>query len=231
MRIEQFGYSADNLAYLVHGEASAVAVDGGAVDSILRFLDGRGLELSTVTNTHSHADHTCGNRILLERTGARFIPAADLSEQGSLRLEDEVLTVIPTPGHTVDSLCLLGEGFVITGDTLLNGKVGRCFTGDYGTFFRSIGRLLELPDDTMIYGGHDYVEEYMEFAGKLEPDNPHIDSYLEMYRRNGVGADLSWEKRVDPFLRLDEPGIADYLALRGMPAEDRFRRFLSLFEV
>jgi len=231
MELRQFPYGRDNLGYLVYGDNEAMAVDGGAVEDVLSFLEREGLSLSLVTNTHSHGDHTCGNRGLLEATGADHVTVSELLSLAAVRLEDETLDVIHTPGHTADSVCLQGDGFLLSGDTLLNGRVGRCFTGDTEALFDSVGRLMELPDDTRVYGGHDYVEEYMDFAREVEPANPYIDRYLKMYRRNGVGASMEWEKRVDPFLRLSRPEIAAFLSDMGLAAGTAMQRFVSLLSV
>ncbi|MBD3278302.1 MAG: MBL fold metallo-hydrolase, partial [Candidatus Aegiribacteria sp.] len=191
-------------------------------------LESRNLELAAVTNTHSHSDHTCGNRELLKRTSAEFLSSDDIAKRETLRLEDEEMEVIHTPGHTRDSVCLAGSGFLLSGDTLFNGKVGRCFTGDVKAFFRSIRRLMELPDSTVVYGGHDYVREYMEFAAKVEPDNRDIERYLQKYDPGLVCATMSEEKKVDPFLRLDEPSVMEFLRKRKLPRETPLQRFSSL---
>ena len=228
MEIRQFRYSADNLGYLLCGKREALAVDGGAVEDMLEFLESRGLELAAVTNTHSHSDHTCGNSELLKRTSAEYLSSVEIGKLGTLLLEDESIEVIHTPGHTRDSVCLAGDGFLISGDTLFNGKVGKCFTGDVEAFFRSIGRLMELSDSTVVYGGHDYVQEYMEFAAKVEPDNPDIARYLQKYDPELVCATLREEKKVDPFLRLDQPSVVRFLKDRDLPRETPLQRFTSL---
>ena len=231
MELKQFPYGRDNLGYLVYGDHDAMAVDGGAVDDILSFLEREGLSLSVVTSTHSHKDHTSGNRGLLEATGADHVTVSELRSMATVRLENGTLEVIHTPGHTADSVCILGDGFLLSGDTLLNGRVGRCFTGDTEALFDSIERLMELPEETVLYGGHDYVEEYMDFARRVEPANPHIEMYLKMYRENGVGATIEWERRVDPFLRLSRPEITIFLTNRGLAADTGRQRFESLLSV
>lgn len=230
MRVRQFRYSLDNLGYLVFGDKSAIAVDGGAVADIMSFLQKEGLRLLVVTNTHSHADHTSGNAELMERTGARYLPAPELPGIGELELDGSFLKIVHTPGHTGDSVCFRGDGFLLSGDTLFNGKVGRCFTGDTKEFFHSIEKLLALPGETVVYGGHDYVEEYMEFARTVEPSNPHIDRYLLNYHPEHVHASLADERSVDPFLRLDQPSVVSFLNERDLPASTRLQRFASLLE-
>jgi len=66
MNIKQFRYAADNFSYLVYGQRFALAIDGGAVQEILTFVETHGLNLTDVTNTHSHPDHTAGTQELLD---------------------------------------------------------------------------------------------------------------------------------------------------------------------
>ncbi len=231
LRVLQFRYGTDNLAYLVCGESSAAAVDGGAAREILQALEENDLELRLVVNTHTHSDHTCGNDQLLEATDARHVPVDELIARGRIELDGQVVSIVHTPGHTRDSICLGADGFLLTGDTLLNGRVGRCFSGDVEAFCESIRRIDSSPSDSLILGGHDYVEEYMEFAAMVEPDNPHIDDYLDGYDPESVGATLERERGVDPFLRLEKPSVTSFLEGKGLAAgtpPDRFRSLLSL---
>ena len=231
MQVRQFRYSSDNLGYLVYGTHSAVAVDGGAAEAILSFVNQRGLNLAYVTNTHSHPDHRLGNQALLERSAARYLDFETLRAEEAVVIDGERLNVMHTPGHTQDSVCFYFKGVLLSGDTLFNGKVGRCFTGDAEAFFESIRKILQFPDETWVYAGHDYVEEYMAFARSLEPDNPNIDAYLEKYDPAHVVFSLGEEKKVDPFLRFDDEKIIGLLKERGLSVEtslDRWKSLLSL---
>ena len=231
MQLKQFRYSADNLGYLVYGEKSAVAIDGGAAESMLSFIADHDLCLTHVTNTHSHMDHLVGNQSLLQQTDARFMEFAALIDTGGIDIDGTPLHVIHTPGHTRDSVCFYFDQVLISGDTLFNGKVGRCFTGDVEGFFRTIKKILEFPDDTMVYAGHDYVEEYMAFARALEPDNEYIDPYLAEYDPTHVCATLGEEKQVDPFLRFNDEKIVRILREKELPAESEMKRWKSLISL
>lgn len=225
----QFRYGNDNLGYLIRGKSGAIAVDGGAVQEIISYLDKEGLDLEFVTNTHSHGDHTCGNEGLLAATEATLIPVSELPEMGSLFLEGTEIRIIPTPGHTEDSVCFSYRRDLLTGDTLFNGKLGRCFTGDVESFFRSVRTLLAFPDGTNIYAGHDYLMEYLETAEKLEPENQLISIYREGYNPGQVlTATLGWEKKVNPFIRFNQPWIIKLLSSRGLPTASEFERFSSM---
>jgi len=231
MKVKQFRYSADNLGYLIYGEKSAIAIDGGAAGEMLVFIKEHSLELKIITNTHSHGDHTCGNRELAEATGAELISVGELPSTGTLQLEGSSIDVIYTPGHTADSVCFYVAGVLISGDTLFNGKVGRCFTGDIRAFYESIGKLQKLPPDTVVYAGHDYVEEYLEFARMVEPSNGFIDTYLRRYDPAHVFASLEDEIGVDPFLHLNEPSVVSFLERRNLPASTEYQRWESLMSL
>ena len=231
MKTRQFRYSADNFGYLVHGQQFALAIDGGATRAMLAYLKAQNLELKIVTNTHGHADHTSGNRGLLAATGADYIDHRQWSDKKSLVLENENIDVISTPGHTADSVCFLAGPALIAGDTLFNGTVGNCFSGDLNAFFRSIKKLLELPDRTVVYAGHDYVKASMIFARSLEPGNPAIDRFLEAYDPGHVFSTLQEERRINPYLKFNDPAIAAVLERRGLPVETELERWQSLMSL
>jgi hydroxyacylglutathione hydrolase len=231
MKIAQFRYSADNLAYLLYGDRTALAIDGGAVDAILDFAADRGLALTRVTNTHGHGDHTAGTGDLARKAGAERLDHRRLAEEGELRLDGERIEVIPTPGHTGDSICFYTGSALIAGDTLFNGTVGNPFSGDLDAFYRSIQKLLALPDETIVYAGHDYVKESLAFARYLEPDNFDIDAYWSAYDPDHVHSTLGWEKRINPYLRYNAPAIVDLLRRQGYETETEIDRWRSLMAV
>ena len=167
----------------------------------------------------------------MNETGARFLSFKRLTTDGRFSLGDEVVTVIPTPGHSLDSVCFHANGFLVTGDTLFNATVGNCFTGDLDGFFYSIQSLLFYPDDTWIYAGHDYVAESVAVARRLEPDNPDLDAYFKAHDPAFVRSTLGWEKRVNPYLRFNAPSFAARFAQMGLARAtelDRWRAVMSL---
>ncbi|HQN67504.1 MAG TPA: hydroxyacylglutathione hydrolase, partial [Smithellaceae bacterium] len=136
IRIEQFRYG-DNLAYLLYGKTEAMAIDGGAWQEILSFLERHTLSLRYVANTHRHYDHTPGDDHLLAKTNAAFLDCRTLADQERFLLDGEPVVVYRTPGHSEDSICFHAGNDLITGDTLFNATVGNCFTGDLRGFFES----------------------------------------------------------------------------------------------
>jgi len=145
------------------------------LDDYVALARKKGLTISDIVETHVHADHVSGNQALASRTGARIHihPAANAAfahdpvEHGrELRIGNVALQVIHTPGHTPDSIALLvtdlSRGsepwFVLTGDTLFVGDVGRPdFGGEQAAahLYTSLTeRLLRLPDSVEVYPAH-----------------------------------------------------------------------------
>jgi hydroxyacylglutathione hydrolase len=231
LSIQQIRYASDNLAYVIHGTREAMAVDGGAAREILTFLSSRGLSLRYVANTHGHADHTPGNALLLKSTGATLLKPLDAAAEGTLLLENERIQVHPAPGHTSDSVTFHLDDRVITGDTLFNGTVGNCFSGDMRAFYDTIKGLMALPDRTRVYAGHDYVTDSMAFARLLEPANPHIEPFLSKYNPKHVRSILADERRVNPYVRFNDPDIIRVLEKRGLPVATEYERWESIMSL
>ena len=228
LAVAQFRYAADNLAYLIYGPQSAMAVDGGAVDDIASFLEERHLNLRYVVNTHNHYDHTSGKDFLLSRYRAQHIPCRELALQAKVTLDDKPILIYPTPGHTEDSLCFHIGNILITGDTLFNGTIGNCFSGRIDLFYQSIKNLMALPPETIIYAGHDYVKDSIYFARQLEPDNPHLNRFLHDYDPDHVFSTLADEFKINPYLRFNDEKIIAILKNEGLSHGTEWERWQSL---
>lgn len=231
MFVQQIKFSTDNLGYLIYSEKTAVAIDAGGVEETLAFAGKNGIQIKYITNTHSHYDHTPGNDALLKATKAEFIDCRKIKTDQAIQLDDERLKVMHTPGHTEDSVTFSGDDFLITGDTLFNGTIGNCFSGDLDAFFLSLKRLMDFPDHTKIYSGHDYVMEAIQMAREIEKENKYLDLYLEKYTPELVVSDLQDERNVNPFIRFNAPTIVHQIEQANMPADSELERFKSIMEI
>lgn len=230
MKIHQFRYFSDNLGYLVVSGTEAVAIDAGVDDGMLEFASENKIRITIVTNTHQHPDHTSGNKLLLEKTDAVFMDCSQFSDGQKISVGDSELTVITTPGHTMDSVTFLGTGFIISGDTLFNGTVGNCFTGDLHAFFASLKKIMDLPASTRVYGGHDYVVESMNVARTIEPENQAIEKYLKNYNPRLIVSTLEDELKANPYIRFNTDEMVEKIKQNGLPYQTEYNRFESVME-
>ncbi len=231
LQVKQFRYASDNLGYIIYGQESAVAVDGGSVAAMLKFIDTHQLRLVYVTQTHTHPDHICGNQALIEHTGADQLNPQALSKVNGLMLDGQKIDIYPTPGHTEDSVVFHTADMLLTGDTLFNGNVGSCFSGGMQRFFKSIKRILDFDDQTRIFAGHDYVTYSMTVARLIEPENPHIDNFLQKYDPKCVYSSLAEERKINPYLRFNEPAIVSILKAKTLPHATEYERWTSVMSL
>ena len=230
LNIKQFRYG-DNLAYLIFRKTEAMAVDGGAWQEMLSYLETNNLTLKFVTNTHQHYDHTSGNDLLLKKTKSKFLDSSALADNEEIFIGGKAVVVFRTPGHTSDSICFYTGKSLISGDTLFNATVGNCFSGDRKSFYQSIHRLMSLPDDTKIYAGHDYVSDSLTFSRRLEPNNKEIDRFRKSYNPHHVYSTMAEEKKINPYLRFNEETIIDLLKANNLAHDTEFERWESLMSI
>jgi hydroxyacylglutathione hydrolase len=125
------------------------------------------------------------------------------------------------PGHTLGAVAYVAEGAAFTGDTLFAAGCGRLFEGTAAQMYESLNQKLgALPDDTRIYCGHEYTLNNLRFAETLEPDNREIATKLawaKQQREKGLPtlpSTLGEERRTNPFMRVQEPGVIQKLSER-----------------
>ncbi|MBM4332157.1 MAG: MBL fold metallo-hydrolase [Deltaproteobacteria bacterium] len=156
------------------------------VDQILAIANQQKITIQYILNTHAHVDHIMGNEEMKKRTGAKIIiheedaplltrtprsilsmfggrsspPADQTVKDGDLiRVGGLALKVLHTPGHSPGGMCLLWDQSVFTGDTLFVGGVGRTDLpgSSWALMAQSIKtKLFTLPDETIVYPGHNY---------------------------------------------------------------------------
>lgn len=166
-----------NFAYLISGSGGrCVIVDPSNVEMILEYLKMNGNRPEKIMLTHSHFDHTEGVEELvkifgipvfihkkgIDRLGAQLQPIG-LEDGDIITIEETEIKVLYTPGHIDDAVCLYieDENIVITGDTVFVGGCGRADfeNSNVNDLFNSIQRIKNLPDETIIYPGHDYGDK------------------------------------------------------------------------
>lgn len=142
--------------YFLYNDSEMIIVDpGGDAEKIIQTAKEIGVPVSFIVNTHSHYDHTAANTKVGRETKASILD--DLGERKKLDIGEDSLEIIHTPGHTKDSFCLLGDGFLIAGDVLFEDGRGR--TDLKGGSIKEMKETIEmlkqkLLPETVIYPGH-----------------------------------------------------------------------------
>jgi hydroxyacylglutathione hydrolase len=232
MIVEQIwtGNAYRNFNYLIvcPETGDAMAVDPLDHEKCLASAKRNGWQITHVVNTHEHFDHTGGNAEVIAATGAKLLAHANakdaipgmsrgLNAGDMIKIGNTVeLEALDTPGHTMSHVCLRSHTDVpalFSGDTLFNAGAGNCHHGGhpaelYDTFER---QLTTLPETTLIYPGHDYMQNNLEFTLDREPGNESaktlLDDIAEQDPNKALVSTLAMEKEINTFFRLSNPGV------------------------
>ena len=237
MIVEQVwtGNAYRNFNYLVAcaETGDALAIDPLDFNKCLAIARDRGWTITQILNTHEHGDHTGGNTGVVAATGAKIIAhknagkripdmdrgvaAGDVIKVG----KTVELECLDTPGHTMCHICLLSHTDqlgLFSGDTLFNAGAGNCHNGGHPEeLYETFSQQLEaLGEDTLIYPGHDYLINNLEFTLDREPDNSTAQGMLATCKDqdpdDALVTTLAMEREVNTFFRLQSPTVIARLA-------------------
>src|SRR6195256_5306468 len=179
------------------GEALIIDPVIEKVERYVQLVTELDLKLVKAVDTHLHADHITGLGALRDHTHCITVMGEHrkvdvvsmrIADGDKLTIEGLALDVIYTPGHTDDSYSFVAADRVFTGDTLLIRGTGRTDfqNGDPRQQYESIfGRLLKLPDATLVYPAHDYKGDTVSTIGEEKAFNPRLqvksaEQYVEL---------------------------------------------------
>lgn len=238
----------DNYCVLLHAaDGSTAAIDAPDAAAIEKALDERGWKLTDILVTHHHTDHTQGIAALKARFGCKVTgPAGEadriagldrtVDESSVLDFAGHTVRVLETPGHTLGHIVYFfpDDELAFTGDTLFAMGCGRIFEGDPEAMWAGIQKILELPDATTIYCGHEYTAANGRFSLTIEPENAALVNRMAevtaLREKNlpTVPTTVALEKATNPFVRVHSPNIRARLGLERAPDWKVFQRLREL---
>lgn len=241
LELEQIAVLEDNYIYLIYqkGKPEAAVIDPAEAAPVMERLQEKNLTLTHILNTHHHADHVGGNITLAKLTGCEIIGAGNdqhripgisrtVFEGDSIEICGKVAKILSVPGHTLGHIAywFVDDQMLFCGDTLFSLGCGRLFEGDGPTMWQSLQKFRSLPDDTQVICAHEYTAANADFALSIDGDNLALIEKVEKVRKlrrmnqPTVPCRLGEEKHTNPFLRADDPKLAQALGMANAnPAE------------
>jgi len=222
----------DNYMYLIVDDATgeAAIVDPVTPETVVEAVKASGCNLKSVLTTHHHWDHAGGNQKMAQMMAHKLevyggddridavtqkVTQGSKFQIGSLKVE-----CLFTPCHTQGHICYFvthndgSNPAVFTGDTLFLGGCGRFFEGTAEEMQEALNvKLASLPDETLVYCGHEYAIQNLNFGHFVEPDNEDISSslaeikQLRTAKKPSVPSTIAKEKLINPFMRVSTPTV------------------------
>ncbi len=218
-------------SYVLASDGEAIIIDPHItqVQSYRDYLAGKGLVLKALVDTHTHADHLSSAAILSREfvcpiiMSAKAVSQVDVQSvgQGDVVAFGQVeLAVMPAPGHTDDSIALIGEGLAFTGDVLMINSVGRTDfqNGSPEEMFDTLAQLKTLPDETVVYPAHDYKGNRQSTIGQEKASNPFmLQADRTAFAANARAKVLTKPLNMDTIIQTNRKGSAREIELISPP--------------
>ncbi|HGF7366375.1 TPA: hydroxyacylglutathione hydrolase, partial [Vibrio cholerae] len=206
----------DNYIWILSNDEKAIVIDPGDARKVCDFLTDNNLSLEAILITHHHFDHINGVPELLDKFhDAKLIAPMSINsdlrsffvtEGSQIILLDSIFEVIELPGHTDDHIGFRYKNMLFCGDVLFSSGCGKVSNGQYEKMLSSLSKISSLPNNTIIYCGHEYTRDNLTFANYIEPGNEFIQEYIMLIDQNEdmptIPTSLLLEKKINPFLRL-----------------------------
>ena len=218
-----FDTNTSTYTYLI---ASAKGREAIIIDPVIENVDGYisllkelDLKLVKVIDTHIHADHVTGASKLKQATNCVTLmgehtpaDAVEIKVKDSelIKIDNLEIKSLYTPGHTSDSYSFLLDNYLFTGDTLLINGTGRTDfqNGSSKDAYNSLfNNLLKLPEETLVYPGHDYNGKFSSTIGNEKKFNPRlqvksVDEYVDIMSKLNLAKPKMIEKNVSRNIQL-----------------------------
>lgn len=234
--VERIPTLRDNYTYLLICDRTreAAIVDAPEEAPVVARVDATGARVTQILSTHHHPDHSAANPALARRYGVPVIGHASdahrlpgftdpVVEPGPIQVGEYSASVLFIPAHTTGHVAYVFDDpwAVFCGDTLFAAGCGRLFEGTPQMMFQAMAKLMTLPDETLVYCGHEYTQANLRFAIAAEPENRAVASRANTVATIRANAAPDWhdatpdemtipstiadERATNPFLRAPDP--------------------------
>lgn len=209
----------DNYAYVIENKKTAIIVDPAESTSIINYIEEKNLDIFAILITHHHSDHTAGvDGILKYKSIPVYSPSEDIlgtsntiKNRDIIDLEFIKLHVMETPGHTLDHVVYYSKEYnlLFSGDTLFRLGCGRVFEGTYDEMHESLKKIMNLDKETMVYCGHEYTINNLNFLISTFPDLEELNDLKSKINQQIIetGASIPFklglDRNINPFLSLE----------------------------
>jgi hydroxyacylglutathione hydrolase len=236
---------ADNYIYLIDCDDFAIVVDPAEAEPVRHQLRLTGKKLTHILLTHHHYDHVGGVEELKEEYGCIVVgpedyrvPALDIPvyEGFPLIIEPFTIDILDVPGHTTSHIAYYfsKENWLFCGDLLFSCGIGGLFEGTPRQMWHSLQKLETLPDQTLVFCGHEYTQSNLEFAVAIEPKAKHVEQRyreVKMIRSEGkptLPSTMLLERKLNPFIRCADPEFRKSLGIEKASPLEAFEYVIHL---
>ena len=244
IKIKQIPVLNDNYVYIIIDKDSGISacIDPSLAEPVIDYLEKKKIILDFILITHHHFDHVGGNIELKAKYGCKIvgnkedkkrIPGIDilLSEGDKFKLGNSECEIIEVSGHTLGHISYFfgNDKSLFCGDTLFSLGCGRIFEGTPKQMVNSLIKIRNLPDDTMVFCGHEYSSSNAKFAISLDPKNKYLKKRIKKIKENinkgkpTVPFELGEDKLSNPFLRFDDKDFTIRIEMDSENSVENFR--------
>ena len=240
LQIERIPTFGDNYTYLIVCDETneAAIIDAPEAEPVKKAVEASGATVTKILSTHHHPDHAMANPELAEHFGGvpvighvsdreRLAGMTDGVDEGdTVTVGNQTARVLFIPSHTMGHVAYVFDDAkaAFTGDMLFAGGCGRLFEGNAQMMYDALCvKLAALPDDYLVYCGHEYTEGNLKFALTIEPENADIQERYAQVRDVRARASEDWHDATPaemtiPSTILDEKATSPFM--RAASAEE-----------